>query len=177
MKALMVLAPKNFRDEEYRTPALKLERAGITVHVAGPTTGPYTGMLGKVVTPDLTLDQVNVDDYDAIVLVGGSGSKDYLWNNSRLISIVNDAFKKKKTVAAICFSSVVLAKAGILKGKVATVCPTGESIRLLQWNGAQYVKKPVVVDGKVITAEGPASSEEFADVIIASVTGSKPQQA
>ncbi|MBM3308936.1 MAG: DJ-1/PfpI family protein [Candidatus Altiarchaeales archaeon] len=166
MKALMVLAPKNFRDEEYRTPALKLERAGITVHVTGPTSGPYTGMLGKVVTPDLTLDQVKVDDYDAVVLVGGSGSKEYLWSNSKVISIVNEASKKNKTIAAICFSSVVLAKAGILKGKMATVSPSGESIRLLQWNGAEYVKKGVVVDGKIVTAEGPANSEEFADAII-----------
>lgn len=170
MKALMVLAPKNFRDEEYRTPALKLERAGITVHVAGPTSGPYTGMLGKVVTPDLTLDQVNVDDYDAVVIVGGSGSKDYLWNNSKLMGIVNEASKKNKTIAAICLSGAVLAKAGILKGRVATVFPTGECIRLLQWNGADYVKKGVVVDGKIITAEGPGNSEEFADAIIASLS-------
>jgi protease I len=173
MKALMVLAPKNFRDEEYRTPALKLERAGITVHVAGPTSGPYTGMLGKVVTPDLTLDQVNVDDYDAIVIVGGSGSREYLWNNNKLISIVNEAARKKKTLAAICLSTPVLAKAGVLKGRRATVCPGGESIRLLQWNGAEYVKKGVVVDGKVVTAEGPVNSEEFADAIIAVLSKEK----
>jgi protease I len=99
-------------------------------------------------------------------LVGGSGSKEYLWSNNKVISIVNEAFKKNKTIAAICLSSVVLAKAGILKGKTATVSPSGESIRLLQWNGAEYVKKGVVVDGRVVTAEGPANSEEFADAII-----------
>jgi protease I len=174
MKALMILAPKNFRDEEYRTPALKLERAGITVHVSGPTSGPYTGMLGKVVTPDLTLDQVNVDDYDAVVVVGGSGSKEYLWGSNKLISIINEAFKKKKTIAAICLASVVLAKAGILKGKKATVSPSGESIRLLQWNGAEYLKAGVVVDGKIVTAEGPGDSEDFADAIIQTI--SKPSK-
>ena len=166
MKALMVLAPKNFRDEEYRTPALKLERAGITVHVAGPTSGPYTGMLGKVVTPDLTLDQVKVDDYDAIIVVGGSGSKEYLWSNNKLISILNEASRKDKTIASICLSGAVLAKAGILKGKKATVSPSGESIRLLEWNGADYIKEGVVVDGKIITAEGPNNAEDFADAII-----------
>lgn len=169
MKALMVLAPKNFRDEEYRTPALKMERAGITVHVAGPTSGPYTGMLGKVVSPDLTLGEVNVDDYDAVIVVGGSGSKDYLWNNSKLMGILSEASKKKKTIAAICLSGAVLAKAGILKDKKATVSPSGESIRLLQWNGAEYVKEGVVVDGNIITAEGPSNSDEFADAIIESL--------
>jgi len=173
MKALMVLAPKNFRDEEYRTPALKLERAGITVHVAGPTSGPYTGMLGKVVSPDLTLEQVNVDDYDAVVLVGGSGSKDYLWNNNRLMGIINEAHKKNKVVASICLSGAVLATAGILRGRRATVSPTGESIRLLKWNGADYVKKGVVVDGNIITAEGPADSELFAEAIIESLSKTK----
>jgi len=175
MKALMVLSPKNFRDEEYRTPALKLERAGITVLVTGPTSGPYTGMLGKVVTPDLTLDQVNVDDYSAIIVIGGSGSKDYLWNNSKLISIINEAFKKNKTIAGICMSSPVLAKAGVLKGRNATTFPSGENVRLLQWNGANYIKKGVVVDGKIVTAEGPANADEFADAIIATLSKEKEQ--
>ncbi|MDD5112055.1 MAG: DJ-1/PfpI family protein [Candidatus Altiarchaeota archaeon] len=175
MKALMILSPKNFRDEEYRTPALKLERAGITVHVAGPTSGPYTGMLGKVVTPDLTLDQVNVDDYSAIVVIGGSGSKDYLWSNNKLISIINEAFKKNKTIAGICMSAPVLAKAGVLKGKNATTFASGECVRLLQWNGANYIKKGVVVDGKIVTAEGPTNADEFADAIIATLSKEKEQ--
>ena len=70
-RVLMVIAPENFRDEELLHTKEELERAGAETTIASSKTGVVKGLLGATVTPDFKLDQVNVDDYDAIVFVGG----------------------------------------------------------------------------------------------------------
>lgn len=166
MKALLVLCPVNFRDEEYLVPREKLEASGVEVSVASTQPGTCKGMLGASAEPDLVVYDVNVDDYDAVVVVGGSGSPEYLWNNSRLLEIVKDAYSKGKVVAAICLSSAVLANAGVLKGKKATVYPTDDSVKALRDGGADYLDEDVVVDGKIVTAKGPHAAAEFGEKII-----------
>ena len=166
MKALFIIAPENFRDEEFKVPRWKLEDAGVQVTVASTKTGPCRGMLGMKVESDTTVDKVNVNDYDAVVVSGGTGSKEFLWNNQKVLDIVKEFNKQNKVIASICMSGVVLAKAGVLKGKRATVFPTGETQRLLEWNGAKYVKDHVVVDDNIITADGPDAADEFANKIV-----------
>jgi len=172
MKALFIIAPENFRDEEFKVPRWKLEDAGIQVTVASTRAGTCRGMLGMKVEPDTTVDNVNVNDYDAVVVSGGTGAKEFLWNNQKVLDIVKEANSQNKVLASICLSGVVLAKAGVLKGKRATVFPTGETQRLLEWNGAKYVKDHVVIDGKILTADGPDAADEFADKIIEVMKGS-----
>ena len=104
---------------------------------------------------------MNVEDYDAIVIVGGAGSKEYLWDDEELRAMVKEAYNKNKVLAAICLSPVVLAKAGILEGKKATVFPYKEAIDELKKNGAYYVDENVVVSDNVITGRDTESTEEF----------------
>ena len=73
-------------------------------------------------------------------------------------------------VAAICLSPVVLARAGLLKGREATVFPTPEALEELENGGAIYVKQGVVVSGRVITANGPQSAQDFALAICQALT-------
>jgi protease I len=166
MNALIVLAPENFRDEEFDVPKKTLEAAGVKVTVAGPTEGVYRGMLGMTAKPDLIFDHVNALDYDAIILVGGGGSPKWLWDNRKLHNIVFQAWQAGKVVAAICLSTAVLAKANILDGVKATVFPSPDALKVLDEKGVVYVKKPVVVDGKIVTAEGPGAAREFANAIL-----------
>jgi len=166
LKALIILMPENFRDEEFRIPKEKLEGSGVNVTVAGLQPGEAKGMLGMTTTPDILIDEISIDDYDVIIVPGGAGSPKYLWNNSDVHNLVREAYEKDKIVASICLSGVVLANSGILEGKNATVFATPESVRILEDKGANYLRQGVVVDGKIITADGPQSAERFADEIL-----------
>ncbi|MCQ6253445.1 DJ-1/PfpI/YhbO family deglycase/protease [Methanocaldococcus sp.] len=161
-KVLMVIAPKDFRDEELFEPMAVFESNGLKVDVVSTKKGECVGMLGSKVYVNKTIYDINnIDDYDAIVIVGGIGSKEYLWNNTKLIELVKEFYDKGKVVAAICLSPVVLARAGVLKGKKATVFPAPEAIEELKKYGAIYEDKGVVVDGNVITAKSPDYARLF----------------
>ena len=118
------------------------------------------------VTPDVTVDKVNVSEFDVVVVVGGPGSPQYLWKNTAVLSAVRDAYEQGKVVGGICMSAAVLANAGVLEGKRATVFATDETLQALEDGGAEYVSEDVVVDGMVVTAEGPNAAEEFGDRIL-----------
>ena len=74
-------------------------------------------------------------------------------------------------MAAICLSPVVLAKAGVLRGKKSTVFETAETVRALRDGGAEYVKTDVVVDGRIITSPGPEAVASFARRIVEALSG------
>jgi len=162
-KICMVVANKDFRDEELLTPLKYFQDEGFSVDVASNRLEEAEGMLGAKIMPDLIIEEINVDNYKALIVVGGSGAK-VLWDLSSLAYKLKEAYQKGKIVAAICISPVALAKAGLLKGRKATVWP-GESERLIS-SGADYVFKPVVVDGNIVTADGPQSALEFAKTIV-----------
>jgi protease I len=120
-------------------------------------------MFGATVRPDIKLEQVRVDDYDAVIFVGGSGSAVY-FNDDRALSIAREAFDKRKKTCAICIAPVILANAGVLKGKRATVW-NGDYVEMLEAGGATYTGRPVEVDGNVITANGPKAARDFGRAI------------
>ncbi len=161
MKVLMIIAPKDFRDEELAHPKEVLENAGIEVDVASITTDEATGMLGMKVTPDVAVKDVNIADYEYVIVVGGAGSP-ALMDYPEVLSAV----KAAKNKAAICLAPMVLAKAGVLQGKKATVYKTPESLTALQQGGAEYVEEDVVVDGTTVTADGPGSAKKFGNKLV-----------
>jgi len=166
VKALFILAPENFRDEEFTEPFDALEDAGAVCDVTGPGSGEFKGMLGMTVAPTIPLEEASAADYDAVIVVGGSGSRKHLWSNQRVLNLVSAAAEDGLVVAGICMSGAVLANAGVLDGKRATVFETPESVEALAQGGAEYVKEPVVADGNVITAEGPGAAADFAAKIL-----------
>jgi len=165
-KILMVIAERGFRDEELFAPQKEFVKNGFKVVVASTSVGEAIGKLGAKVRPDTELSKVNFLDYDAIVVVGGPGSSEYLWNNRILYRGLADMLAKGRIVSAICASPVVLAKAGIIKDKKATVFPGDEEITELKKAGAVYIDRDVVVDGRIITGNGPDAAPEFAQEII-----------
>ncbi|TET19926.1 DJ-1/PfpI family protein [Candidatus Bathyarchaeota archaeon] len=168
-KVLMIIAPKGFRDEEFREPKAVLEEKGVKVTVASTATGAAKGMFGMQVIPDITVDKVNPAEFDAVVVVGGSGSQTYLWNNLQVHKIVQGLHQQGGLVAAICISPVVLAKAGLLEGKKVTVFRTATTLNELKKVGALISDAPVMVDGKIITGKGPEAAREFGQKIAESL--------
>lgn len=165
-KVLMIVAPVGFRDEECFEPKKIFESAGAEVTIASKGTEQAIGKLGGTIDVDLDISQVNVSDYDAIVFIGGPGAANYTTDKDAL-RIAQDTVKKDKLLAAICIAPTILASAGVLKGKNATVW-NGDNQQgvVLENAGATYVRKPVVKDGKLITADGPQSAKAFGKEIV-----------
>lgn len=160
----MVIAPKDFRDDELSIPKEIFEKNGYNVFTAS-TEKNTVGMFGKKVSVDYLLKDVNISEYDALVIVGGSGSKYYLWNNQELINMTKEAYNEDKVVAAICLSPVVLVNAGILENKEATVFPDPEAISILKKHSI-YKNEEVVVSGRIITSSSPKYAKKFAEKIL-----------
>jgi protease I len=165
-RILVVIAQEHFRDEECFIPKQLFEAAGAKVTVAAEFTETAKGMLGGSIKPDIRISEARSEDYDAIVISGGSGSRQYLWDNKYLNELVKDAYAQKKIVSAICISPVVLARAGILKGKESTVFKTPDTLQELKEHGAIYLDKDVVVSGRVITGRDPESAETFGKAVL-----------
>ncbi|PMP66284.1 MAG: DJ-1 family protein [Thermodesulfobacterium geofontis] len=162
-KILMIIASQNFRDEELLIPKKLFEKEGYEVVIASTSLKPSKGMLGAVVTPQILIDKVKIGDYSAIVFVGGVGAQEY-FNHPIAHKIAREAVSQGKVLAAICIAPRILAEAGVLKGKKATVWVSEGKV--LEEKGAYYTGRSVEIDGKIITASGPQAAEEFAKSII-----------
>jgi Putative intracellular protease/amidase len=165
-KILLVIAQEQFRDEECFVPKQLFESAGVKVTVAAESMKIAKGMLGGTIKPDITISEANTDDYDAIVISGGSGSRKYLWDNKELHELVKEADARKKVISAICISPVVLARTGILKGKESTVFKSTDTVRELKEHGAVYLDRDVVVSGRIVTGRDPASADAFGKAVL-----------
>lgn len=167
-KILMVVAPKNFRDEEFMEPRDVFEAAGADVTVASKGTDSASGMLGAIVTVDMDISEANVDDYDAVVFVGGSGSSVY-FNDKTAQELAKNAYESGKVIGAICIAPSILANAGLLEGKRATSFSSEKDN--LEKHGAAYTGKSVENDGKIFTANGPGAASEFGKKVAEVVSG------
>lgn len=160
-KVVMIIAFEGFRDEEYREPKGVLEKAGIEVITASSKLGTAKGKLGMSAKVDITLDQVHVSDYDAILFIGGPGCYGY-YDNPTAHKIAQETIKQGKILGAICAAPGILAKAGVLKGKKATMFTDDGT---LAKGGAIYTGNGVEVDGKIITATGPQTAKAWGEKI------------
>lgn len=162
-KILMVIAHKNYQDQELSVPKKLLEKEGYKVEIASSSLSEAKGMLGGKVKPNILVKEAKVSDYDAIIFVGGSGVTQY-FSDPQALSLAIEAQKQNKIIGAICIAPVILAKAGILENKKATVW-YGEKSSLIKAK-AICTNNKVEVDGKIITANGPAAAEEFGKAIL-----------
>ncbi len=167
-KAVLIVAADNFRDEELFDTKRVLEAAGVETVIASSRIGIIRGMLGGTAEARIPLNQLRVDDYNAIIFVGGSGSAEY-FNNPIALSIAREAAARRKVVAAICIAPTVLANAGVLTGVRATSA-LSEQARLAQ-AGAIYTGVPVERDRFIITASGPLAAATFGQAIADTLAG------
>lgn len=168
---LMVIPHTQFRDEEFFEPKKILEEEGVKVVVASTTARLCRGMKGGSVQADIAYGDAKVDEYDAMIICGGSSVPDFFWNDKKLAEFAAAMAAAGKIVAAICLSTVVLAKAKLLADREATVYFLPQAIQELKTAGAKYVKQTLVIHNNVILAEGPPDSQRFGQAIRSALAG------
>jgi len=167
-RAVLIVARENFRDEELFDTKRTLDAAGVETVIASSRIGIIRGMLGNTAEAKIPLNQLRVDDYNAIVFIGGTGAVEY-FDNPIVLNIAREAAAKRKVVAAICIAPTVLANAGLLTGVRATSF-LSERDRLVQ-AGAVYTGVPVERDRFIITASGPLAAVSFGQAIADALAG------
>jgi protease I len=167
-KVLFIISFLDFRDEEYFVPKEILVDFGVEIKTASNKEGVAIGSEGGEVKVDFLVSNVNLDDFDAVIFVGGPGCLRGL-DNEISYRIAKEIFAKDKVLAAICIAPVILAKAGVLRMKKATVWTSDmdkSAKNILEQNGTIYSDGQVIIDKKIITASGPSAVGKFGETII-----------
>lgn len=165
-KVLFVVAHKGYQPIEYGIPKKRLEDAGFSVVTASNGADIAQAIDATTTKVDILIQDVIVEEYDGIFLVGGSGALENLDNPITHIMVAK-ALKEHKIVGAICIATRILAHAGILKNYKATGWNgDNELATIYQKHNAVYTPKDVVVDDHIITATGPNAAREYGEHII-----------
>lgn len=170
-KRVLIVATDGFEQSELMDPKKALEDAGIETVVASLQPGSITGWKdknwGEAVAVNLTIDEVDASEYDALLLPGGQMNPDILRMNDRAVDLVNDFDDMDKPIAAICHGPWLLVEADIVDGRVVTGWP---SIRTDLANaGADVVDEEVAIDGNLITSRNPDDIPAFSQALIAAL--------
>ena len=169
---VLILATDGFEQSELFKPRAALLDAGAEVKLASIRPDPIQGMRhdtekADTITPDLTLGDVRAEEYDALVIPGGTTNPDKMRMQEEALRIVRDFFAADKTVAAICHGPWLLAEADVVDGRTLTSWP---SIRTdLRNAGAEVVDAEVQVDGRLITSRKPDDLPAFTEALIRSI--------
>lgn len=174
---LMIIPEENFNETEFSTVKTTMEEQGALLKVASRISAlNIKGMEGMWVTSDLSWERISIDDWDVIILIGGSGTTKH-FEDKNLHKLLNDAHEKKKWIAAICLSPMILAQAGILIGKQATCFPSiAENLKEMGVKVSNH-KVEIDNDAKIITGNGPKAALLFSFKIVEMISGKKSEQA
>jgi protein deglycase len=158
MKTALVLFAAGSEELEAVTLVNILRRAGVKVTLAGLTPGALIGSRGITIQADTTLDRVLHDPFDMLVLPGGQPGTRHMAQDQRVLQLAAQMAQQNKYVTAICAAPMVLATAGLLKGKRATCYPTC----LDDYPEVDLQTAAIIEDGKLITSRGPGTAMDFA---------------
>jgi 4-methyl-5(b-hydroxyethyl)-thiazole monophosphate biosynthesis len=175
MTRVLVLLAEGFEELEAVAVVDLLRRADIEVRMVALAHREVTGSHGITVVADVSLDEVEVGDYDMIVLPGGMPGTTHLKSDPRVTRLLRQFAESGRYTAAICAAPSVLAHAGLLAGRKATSFPgfltpgSAPDIRLSE--------DPVVVDGKIVTSRGPGTAVPFGLALIELLEGPEARRA
>jgi protease I len=164
--AVLIVPSVNFRDEEFFGTRRILTEAGIKVVLASSKIGTLQGMSGGIANSEITLDKVQVEDFNAVVFIGGMGAAEY-YNNPSALEIARRAAASHKVIAAISTAPAILANAGVLKGVRATgfLSERGQMLK----GGAKYTGTSLERDGLIITSSDFSAVTSFARAVVAAI--------
>jgi len=165
MKTIAFLLHNNFEQAEYEEVKNQLEAKGYKTLLITTNKDKEVQAMeqdvnkGDTFTADIFAKDAKIDDYDALVLPGGTVNADTIRGNTEAHTIINAIHEAGKPLAVICHAPWVLINTGIAKGKTLTAYHT---LQLdLENAGATFVDKSVVVDGRLITSRNPDDISDF----------------
>ena len=153
-----ILLGKGFEEAEAIVPADLLRRAGVEVALVGVGGKQIPGAHGITVTADLTLKELDPERVELLMLPGGMGGVEVLSGDVRAQALIQHCYDEGRWLAAICAAPTILANLGMLDRRRAVCYPGLEDLM-----GSAVVQKgcQVVVDGHIVTGEGPGSAFPF----------------
>jgi protease I len=165
---VLIIATDGFEEWELFGPRQILQQRGAEVVLASLKRDPIQATVhddpGKTIRPDLTIEEVISDDFDALILPGGVRNPDTLRLHGNVIELIRAFDRQCKPIGAICHGPWLLVEADLLRGRTATSWP---SIRTdLRNAGAKIVDQPAVTDGNIVTSRNPDDVEPFTNAII-----------
>lgn len=172
----LLIAPRGTEDPEFVKPKEALEKAGFAVTVVGLESGDaqtFNNDLDPASTyaVDKAVEDVGANDFDAVVVPGGTVGADKLRASSAAVEFVGKMLDAGKPVAAICHAPWVLIETGKVAGRTMT------SYRTLQTDvrnaGATWVDEEVVRDSGLITSRNPDDLPAFCAALIEELQGSE----
>ena len=165
---VLIVATDGFEEWELFGPRQILQKRGAEVVLASLKRDPIQATVhddpGKTIKPDLTIDEVVADDFDALILPGGVRNPDHLRLHPNVIALISRFNDQGKPIGAICHGPWLLVEADLLRGRTATSWP---SIRTdLRNAGATVVDERAVTDGNIVTSRNPDDVADFTAAIV-----------
>jgi deglycase len=165
---ILIVATDGFEEWELFGSRQILQKRGAEVVLASLTLNPIQATVhddpGRTIRPDLTVDDVVADDFDALILPGGVRNPDHLRIHANVIALIRRFAEQGKPVGAICHGPWLLVEADLLRDRTATGWP---SIRTdLRNAGAKVVDDAAVTDGNIVTSRNPDDVEAFTNALI-----------
>ncbi|WLR52665.1 type 1 glutamine amidotransferase domain-containing protein [Bacillus tianshenii] len=158
-KKVIQIVSDDFEDLELWYPVLRLREEGAIVHIVGEKAKQqYKGKYGVPVTSDYAFEDIDPNDYDALLVPGG-WSPDKLRRYKTVIEIVQSMDQARKPIGQICHAGWVLISANILHGRKVTSTPGIKDD--MKNAGATWVDEPVVVDGQLVSSRRPPDLPDY----------------
>jgi len=173
MKLLVAVPITGYHDKELSQVIAVLDANSMPYDFVSNEKGMAKGTFGGRVAVNLTFEDVLLSDaegYDGIIVLGGNGCQQHFWNSSALHDLLRQMRIQKKVIGGISTGPVAMARAGILKKRVATVI-NGPPIREMLKNEAKYEDKPLIFFDRIVTARDPTQAKRFAEIVIEYILG------
>ncbi|AZA11129.1 type 1 glutamine amidotransferase domain-containing protein [Corynebacterium gerontici] len=158
-KTIAVIATDGFEDSELTSPLEAVKQAGATVKVVSTKTSPIEGKNGTKVDVNLSTAEAATQEFDGIILPGGTGNADHIRMDEHAVALVKQHVGAGKPLGAICHAAWILTDADVLKGRTLTSYPSLQTD--LRNAGATWVDEEVVEDAGLVSSRTPDDLPAF----------------
>jgi protease I len=163
-KKIAILATDGFEDAELLYPKIRLIEAEHETELISLHRRDIIGKHGYPLRPDKLITEVNPNDYDGVIIPGGTKNPDYLRREKQVLDFVSTLNEQRKLIGAICHAGWVLISAKVIKGRHAT---SYFAIKDDMINaGAIFEDKPVVIDENLVTSRTPDDLPDFMKAVL-----------